>query len=114
MVFVEQSASLVGPGTAGLQVAHAQEKGACVEAYVVAGGSSAQVNVAPEGAYVATFDLFEKVGHTAADLLLDTCLSSLVEAGRVEGQIQDPVEGSLRQGTGLVLHWEVLGRTGAH
>lgn len=114
MVLFEQSASLVGLGTAGLQVAYAQEKGACVEASGVVGGSSAPVNVAPEEAYVVTFGLFESVGDTAADLLQDTSLSSRAEAGREEGQIQDPVEGSLRQGSGLVVYWEVLGRTGGH
>lgn len=111
---LEQSACLVGLGKAGLQTAYAQEKGVCVEASGVAGGSSAQVNAAPEEAYVVAFGLFERVGDIAADLLQDTSLSFQAEAGREEGQIRDPVEGSPRQGSGLVVHWEVLGRTGAH
>lgn len=114
MVLFEKSASLIGLGMVGLQAAYAQEKGACVEASGVAGGSSAQVNAAPEEAYAVTFGLFEKVGDSAADVLQDTSLRSQAEDGREEGQIQAPVEGSLRQESGLVVHLEVLGRTGAH
>ena len=111
---VEQSASLVVPGTAALQVAYVQEMGACAEASGGAGGSSAQVNAAPEEACVVTFGPAGEVGDTAADGLPDTSLTGQVEAGRGEGQSPDPVEDSLRQGSGLVVHWGVLGRTGGH
>lgn len=118
MALVEPSASLVGHRAAALKAAYAQEKEACVEACVeasgVADGSSVQVNAAPEGAYVVTFGPLEQVGDTAADELLGTCLTAHVEAGREAGQSQDPAEGSLRWGSGLVVHWQVLGRTGAY
>lgn len=112
MILAGQAASLVGPGVGALHVAYAQEKGACAEASGVAGGSSAQVNEAPEGACVVTFGPFDEA--EAADGLLDTFPIGRVEAGREEGQSQDPVEGSLRWGSGLVVQWGALGRTGAY
>lgn len=111
MTSVDQPASLAWP--AALQVAYARERGACVEASAGAGGSSAQVNAASEGACVVTSGPFVE-GDTAADGLLDTFLAAQVEAGKGEGQSQDPAEGSLTWGSGLVVHWGVLGRTGAH
>lgn len=115
MILVEHCASLVGPGAGALQVSYARENGACAEASGVVGGSSVQVNVASEGACVVTFGPFVEVGDpAAADGLLDTFLTAQVEAGREEGRSQDPVVGSLRWGSGLVVHWGALGRTGAH
>ncbi len=111
MILAEQCASRAGPGTHAQWVAYARVKGACAEASGVAGGSSVQVNAAPEGACVVTFGPLEEVG--AADGLLDTFRAAQVEAGKEEGRSQDPVEGSLRWGSGLVVHWGVLGRTGA-
>lgn len=81
----------------------------------MAGDSSVQVNAAPEGACVVTFGpLGEAEDTAAADWLLDTFLTARVEAGTEEGRSQDPAEGSLRGGSGLVVHLGVLGRTGAH
>lgn len=115
MILVEQGASLVGRGTCALHMACAREKGACAGASGVVGSSTVQVNVAPEGAaFVVTFDPLEKVGDTAADGLLGTSLSAQVDVGREEGRSQDSEEGSLRWASGLVVHWGVLGRTGAH
>lgn len=104
----------MGHGTGAVQVAYAREKGACAEASGVVGGSSVLVNAALEGSYVVTFGPFVKVEDTAADGLLDTFRTAQVEAGREEGRSQDPVEGSLRWRSGLVVHWGVLGRTGVH
>ena len=95
MVLPEQCASLVGAGMGARHAAYAQGKGACAEASGAVGGSSAQVNVALEGACVVTFGPLEEVGETAADGLLDTSLSAQVEAGREGGQSLDPVEDSL-------------------
>lgn len=103
--------SLVGPGTAAPWGACGQGKGACAGASGVWGDSSVQVDAAPEGACVETFGPLEDVEGTAAEIL-DTFLTVQVEAERVEGQSQDPVEGSLRWGSGLAVHWGVLGRTG--
>lgn len=61
---------------------------------------------------MVTFDPVEEMGDMAADGFLDTFLTAQVEAGREEGQNQDPVEGSLR--SGLVVHLGLRGRTGAH
>lgn len=110
----EQYASLVGSGAVVLRVAYAPERGACAEASGVEGGSCAWVNAASVGACVVTFGLLEEEGDKAEFGLLDTCPTGRAEAGREEGQSQDPVEGSLRWGSGLVVHWGVLGRTGAH
>lgn len=114
VAFVVSSASPVAHRAAALNAAYAQEKEACVEASGVAGGSSVQVNAAPVGAYVVTFGPLEEVGDTSADELLGTCQAARVEAGREAGQSRDPAEGSLRLGSGLVVHWGVLGRTGAY
>ena len=95
MVLPEHSASLSGAGMGARQAALVQGKGACAEASGAVGGSSAQVNVALEGARVMTFGPLEEVGETAADGLLDTSLSAQVEAGREGGQSRDPAEGSL-------------------
>lgn len=111
MILADQPASLAR--SAALHVAYAQEREACAEASVVAGGSSAQVNAASEGACVVTSGPHVE-GDMAADGLLDTFLAAQFEAGKGEGQSQDPVEGSLRWGSGLVVHWGVLGRTGDH
>lgn len=65
---------------------------------------------------MVTFGPLEEVGDTAADGtdgLQGTYLSAQTEAGREDGRSQDPVEGSLRWASGLVVHWGVLGRTGA-
>lgn len=62
--------------------------------------------MAPEGAYEVTSAPYVKMEDMVADGLLDTCLGSLVGAGRDVGQSQDPVEGS--QGSGLVVQWGVL------
>lgn len=105
-ILVESCASLVGPGTGALCAAYAREKEACAEASGVVGDSSessVQVNGASEGACVATFDPLEEVAGMAADGLLGTFLFAQVEAGMEEGRSQDPVEGSLRQGTDLVV-----------
>lgn len=109
--------SPAGPGAAALCVACAQEKGACAGACAGACGawadSSAQVNAAPEGACVVTFGPAGEAGGRAAEVL-DTFPSVRVEAERVEVRSQGPAEGSLTWGSGLVVHWGVLGRTGAH
>lgn len=110
----EQYASLVGSGAVVLRVAYAPERGACAEASGVEGGSCAWVNAASVGACVVTFGLLEEEGDKAEFGLLDTCPTGRAEAGREEGQSQDPAEGSLRWGSGLVVHWGVLGRTGVH
>ncbi len=110
MILVDPCASLVGPEAAALHVACAQEMEGCGEASGEAGGSSAQVNVAPEGACVGTSGPFAQAGDRAAD----AALVAHVEVGREEERMQDPVEGSLCVGSDLVVHWGVLGRTGAH
>ena len=118
-------ASLFGPGTGALRAACAREKEACAEASGVVGDSSdssVQVNGAPEGASVGasegacvvTFGPLEELAGLAADGHRDTFLFAQVEAGMEGGRSQDPVEGSLRQGTDLVVQWGVLGRIGAH
>ena len=83
---------------------------ACAE---VVEGSSAQVNVASvREACVVTFGRLEE--GKAAGELLDTSPTAQVEAGRGEGQSQDPVEGKQKRGPGLAVHQGALGRTGAH
>lgn len=103
--------SLVGPGTVAPWGAHDQEKGACAGTSGVWGDSSVQVDVASEGACVETLGPLEDVGGTAAEIL-DTFLAVQVEAEIGEGRSQDPVEGSLRWGSGLPVQLGVQGRTG--
>lgn len=50
----------------------------------------------------------------AVEWCLDTCQAAPVEAETVEVQSQCLVEGSLQRVSGLVVHWGVLGKTGAH
>lgn len=95
--------SLMGPGTDALPGEYAQEKGVCAGGFGVGGGLSGRVNAAPEWPCVVAFDMFEEVEGSVQ-----------VEGGRGEGQSPDPVVGSLRWESVLVVHWGVLGSTGAH
>lgn len=104
----------MGSGAVALHVAYAPGRGACAEASGVEGGSCAWANVASVGACVVTFGLLEEERGKAESGPPDTCLAGRVEAGKEGGQSQDPVEGSLRWGSGLVVRWGELGRTGAH
>lgn len=71
------------------------------------------MNAAPEGACVVTFGPADEAGGRAA-VVLDRFLSARVEAEKAEVRSRGPAEGSLTWGSGLVVHWGVPGRTGAH
>lgn len=73
--------------------------------------SSARGNAAPEGACVATSGPAVEVGVLAAEAP-DTLLTAPVGAERAEVRSPDPEGGSQVWGSGPVVHWATLGKTG--